>query len=62
MGANISVECPTCKKTFGLRFDPGPENAAPALATKQLQDECPEHDGKNWTFWPQITGVPQADR
>ena len=54
MAANIEVECPKCKKKFGLRFDPGPEDAAPALAAAQLERECPNHEGKNWEFWKDI--------
>jgi hypothetical protein len=41
MAANISVACLKCRKTFGLRFDPGPEDAAPSLAVQQLERECP---------------------
>lgn len=58
MAANIEVECPKCQRSFGLRFDPGPENFAPAAAAAQLRDECPDHDGKKWEFWHQ--GPPQA--
>ena len=54
MAANISIECPGCGKTFGLRFDPGPENAAPMLAKDQLTQECPDHEGKKWEFWDRI--------
>jgi hypothetical protein len=51
MAANTTVSCPSCGKEFGLRFDPGPENYAPAAAEAQLRRECPDHEGKNWEFW-----------
>ena len=54
MAANLNIECPKCSKTFGLRFDPGPEDAAPTLAAQQLERECPDHDGKKWEFWDRI--------
>jgi hypothetical protein len=54
MAANITVSCPVCGRDFGLRFDPGPEDAAPDLARAQLRGECPDHDGKKWEFWDQI--------
>lgn len=54
MAANITVSCPVCGRGFGLRFDPGPEDAAPGLARAQLRSECPDHDGKKWEFWDQI--------
>ena len=48
MAANITVSYPVCGQEFGLRFDPGPEDAAPGLARAQLCGECPDHDGKKW--------------
>jgi hypothetical protein len=54
MAANIDVTCPKCGQTAGLRFDPGVEDAAPDLARQQLERECPDHEGKTWTFWHQI--------
>ncbi len=57
MGANIQLNCPTCGSQFGLRFDPGPEDAAPALAVAQLEQECPDHAGRKWEFWSKITGT-----
>ena len=54
MAANVTVSCPVCGREFGLRFDPGPEDAAPGLARAHLRSECPDHDGKNWNFWDQI--------
>lgn len=51
MGANITVNCPSCGKGFGLRFDPGPEDFAPGAAEAQLRRECPDHEGKKWEFW-----------
>lgn len=61
MAANIQVKCPTCGREFGLRFDPGPEDAAPELAREQLRDECPDHDGKRWEFWPRLHGTNDDD-
>lgn len=54
MGAQIDVKCPLCDKVFYLRFSPGPENSAPALAERQLRDECPDHEGKRWDFWDKV--------
>jgi hypothetical protein len=61
MAANISIECPTCNKTFGLRFDPGVEDAAPGLAKRQLKEECPDHTGKTWGFWDRVRAPGQED-
>lgn len=54
MAANITVACPACDRTFGLRFDPGPEDEAPGLAIDELREECPSHDDKGWTFWHKL--------
>jgi hypothetical protein len=54
VAANTQVECPKCKQKFGLRFDPGPEDAAPAAAVRQLDKECLNHEGKQWEFWKDL--------
>ena len=51
MAANISVKCPACEHTSGLRFDPGIDDEYPALAERELREEHPSHDNtKPWKF------------
>lgn len=54
MGVMLSIQCPRCLRPFGLRYDPGPDDQAPSLAREELLGECPDHDGKAWSFWPLI--------
>lgn len=60
MAANVIIDCPTCGQEYGLRFDPGPEDAAPGLARTQLQVECPDHSGP-WRFWSHLIGSSSED-
>jgi hypothetical protein len=50
MAANIIIKCPQCDYQTSLRFDPGPENDAPAQATAEVNAEHPTHDSKSWKF------------
>jgi len=50
MAANVPITCEKCGKTFNLRFDPGPDNWAVGAAKRQLDQECPNHEG-GWRFW-----------
>jgi hypothetical protein len=49
MAANITVGCPVCGREFGLRFDPGPEDAArrPFSERRTGGSESSRHAGSN---------------
>ncbi|MEV4134115.1 hypothetical protein AB0J72_18335 [Dactylosporangium sp. NPDC049742] len=52
---NIMIPCGSCGRTFELHFTPvGPERSAPSLASQQLRQQCPDHDGKEWQFWDKV--------
>jgi hypothetical protein len=49
---DVEIPCPSCSRTFALHYTPGDRgDFAPALATRQLRLQCPDHDGKEWEFW-----------
>lgn len=60
IAANVLIPCPTCGRNFPLRYDPGPEDAAPAAAAAQLKTECPDHVGP-WRFWKTLTNTPTSE-
>jgi hypothetical protein len=43
MAANVEVKCPKCGRRDSVRFDPGPDDDFPSLATLELAEECPNH-------------------
>ncbi|GAA1540833.1 hypothetical protein GCM10009827_070280 [Dactylosporangium maewongense] len=51
----VRILCGSCRRAFELYYTPvGAERNAPTLASQQLSQQCPDHDGKEWEFWDKI--------
>jgi hypothetical protein len=52
MAALIVINCPheDCSFAGNLRFDPGPEDNFPTMASEELNTEHPNHHAGSWKF------------